>query len=128
MTLANMRENGVRSVVAVTEAVGIFALPDSLPAEIRWYPGPARQVGFIEYSYAVERRYEPAVWKEWSTDERRSADKGGTPNKPATEAAESANMRYGKTTATTYSSTIKPSLRRSRHQQGASHGRDGERG
>jgi hypothetical protein len=126
MTLANMREHGVRSVLAVTEAEGIFALPDSLPAEIRWYPGPARQGGFIEYSYAVERRYEPAVWKEWSTNERRSADKGGTPNKPAMDAAETANMRHGKTTRA--ATTTNPSLCRSRHQQGASHGSDGERG
>ena len=81
----DMAENSVRSVVAVTEAEGLFALPDSLPAEICWYPGPARQVGFIEYSYAVDRRYEPTVWKE--TDKRRSADKGGTPNNPAMDAA-----------------------------------------
>jgi hypothetical protein len=56
--------------------------------------------GGIECSDAEERCYEPAVWKQreptaWKEpmiDERRSSDKGGMPNKPATEAAETANM------------------------------------
>jgi hypothetical protein len=92
------------------------------------------------------------AWKEPMMDERRSSDKGGMPGKPATEAAETANMRSNKTTTTAAHSTkaanmrsskttaaataahstkataTKPRLRRSCQQHGADHGRSRDSG
>ena len=81
-------------------------------------------------------------------DERRSSDKGVTPDKPATEAAdtanvrysrtaaahsakaaETANVRYSRTTAAAHSTkATKPRLRRSCYQRGANHSRCREHG
>jgi hypothetical protein len=77
----------------------------------------------------VWKEREPTVWKEPMIDERRSSDKGGTPNKPATETAETTNMRCSKTPAAAHSTkATKPRLRRSCYQRGANHSRCREGG
>src|SRR6516162_11154403 len=100
------------SGTAVVAAVVGIARPDSLPAENRRYPRPARPIaGGVERSDTEERRYEPTVWKEremavkkepivWeesAADERRSSGKAGmsneagTSNKAVMESAEAAD-------------------------------------
>jgi hypothetical protein len=65
---------------------------------------------------------EPTAREEPMIDERRSSDKGGTPNEPTAEGAEAAYMRYSKTTSAPHSSKpTKPRLRRRRYQRDADH-------
>jgi hypothetical protein len=85
---------------------GLFALPNALPPQIRRYPGPTRQMRFIEYADSVVRCYESTKWKEGSAEVLPSANKRRTSKRCVPEFAGGRAVR-GLTAATAvYSSTM----------------------